>query len=137
MILEKLEKAMDDVIISLSKDEVNEHDVLRVVNRTVYYNYVFKPFIWELFFMRALKLNKVPTIKSLILSLFGSNDKEDFLKIEPDTRRLVLICLNLEESLDLYNQWIDMQHYDGENVSKNRKGMELIREIIMKEMGNK
>ena len=137
MILEKLEKAIDDVIISLSKDEVNEHDVLRMVNRIVHYNYVFKPFVWELFFMRALKLNKVPTIKSFILSLFGSNDKEDFLKIEPDTRKMVLTYLKLEESLDLYNDWIDMQHYDGENVSKNRKGMELIRETIMKEMDDK
>ena len=137
MILEKLEKAMDDVIISLSKDEVNEHDVLRMVNRTVHYNYVFKPFIWELFFMRALKLNKVPTIKSLILSLFGSNDKEDFLKIEPDTRKMVLTYLKLEKSLELYNDWIARQHYDDENVSKNRKGMELIRETIMKEMDDK
>ena len=136
MLLKAIKESLNEILILYSKNELEEHDVLNMINEAVHHNYVYKPCMWELFFIQALEINKVPKNKYFVLSLFKINDREDILEFN-DIREKVLKKLNLKKSLAIYIEWVDRQNYDEYNIKKNIFKIEEVREMILEEFNEK
>lgn len=103
MILKAIKESMNEVIIQFSEGNVNEEEVLKMVNRAIHYNYAYRPYIWEMFFIQALELDKVPKNISFLVSLFTTVDNEmHLLTNKNNTRSRVLQKLNMPEIDKIY-----------------------------------
>lgn len=105
-----INRELDNLIISFFNNESSEDVVLKTLNEIVYHNNNFKPFIYELFFIRALKLKKVPKNKYFLGELFKISDVDDFLLPETfgdsGTRINVLKVLKLLKTLKVYEDYL-------------------------------
>ena len=109
-VLNSIKKALNELIISFFNEEITDDDVLKALNKSIHYNKAFTPYIYEMFYIQALELDKVPKNKYFLSGLFGIESDEDFLIIEKydteGTRIKVLKKLNLVNTLELYEDFL-------------------------------
>lgn len=133
MIRKAIEEALDKILILFFKNEMTEIEVLKNVNKAVHYNSC-RETMWELFFVQALRMDKVPKVQSFIMSLFGSYTEEDFFKFQ-DTRQLVLDKIGLEKSSKLYEEWqIKNSRDELSCTQKSKDEMKKIIKVILDEL---
>lgn len=106
-VLKSLQNSLSELVILFSENKISEEDVLKQLHETIYYTNSFRPFIFESFFIEALKLDKVPKVTTLIVSLFKNYSVLEDNLVREDynegTRCEVLRKLKLDKSLKNYN----------------------------------
>ena len=55
MLREAIKNALDEILIQYKNGKITETEVLSTINKAVYYNYWHTGYIWEMFFIQALK----------------------------------------------------------------------------------
>lgn len=129
MIFDILNEALDKLLISFFNKELTEEEVLKELNCVTHYNKYFRMYMLELFFVRAIKMNKVPRCVILIMPLFNTCTDEDF--IMPDLRSELLKLLKLEKSYEMYDDW-NSRIMLGEGVEDDE--IEKIKDMIIEEL---
>jgi len=128
MLRKAIEDALDKILVQYNDGTMTETEVLSTINKAVYYNHWHTGYIWELFFIQALKQDMVPDNLTFVLQLFRDEDMDSF--IHPDkidrhnmqkaldddeyfegvifkgTRLKVLEHLKLDKSILAYKQWL-------------------------------
>lgn len=110
VLLNSIKKALNELIISFFNKEITDDDVLKALNESIHYNKKYSPYIYEMFYIQALELNKVPKNKYFLLELFKITCNEDCLIMEEfdteGTRVKVLKKLNLLKTLECYENFL-------------------------------
>lgn len=128
MLRKIIEKTMDDILVLYHDKKMSEIEVLETLNKAIYYNSWYKHWVWELFFIQALKNNVVPNNITFVIQLFCNEEMEAFIypdkidrynmqkAMEDDkyfedvvfkgTRLKVLEHLKLDEARELYKGWL-------------------------------
>jgi hypothetical protein len=105
-LVNKVEEVLNELFISYFKEEISTDDLMEELNNTIHYNSTFKPFIYEILFIQALRLKKIPKDKFLLSGLFCMACDEDYLLQEnystEGTRIKILKKLNLKKTLKIY-----------------------------------
>ena len=60
MLRKAIEDTLDIILIKIKDGKMKEEEVLSTIHKAVYYNSWHTGYIWELFFIQALKREMVP-----------------------------------------------------------------------------
>lgn len=124
-LLNSIKQALNELIISFFNKEITDDNVLKSLNKAIHYNKSFSAYIYEMFYIQALELDKVPKNKYFLSGLFGIASDEDCLIIEKydteGTRIKVLKKLNLVKTLELYEDFLI--YIDNESHTYFRQGV--------------
>ncbi|MGM5480117.1 MAG: hypothetical protein ACQESC_01535 [Nanobdellota archaeon] len=124
-LLNSIKQALNELIISFFNKEITDDVVLKNLNKAIHYNKSFSTYIYEMFYIQALELDKVPKNKYFLSGLFGIESDEDCLIIEKydteGTRTKVLKKLNLIKTLEMYKDFLI--YIDQESHTYFRQGV--------------
>ena len=125
ILLNSIKKALNELIISFFNKEITDDDVLKALNKSIHYNKTYSPYIYEMFYIQALELDKVPKNQFILLGLFSINYEEDRLirDNDKDTRICTLKKLNMENTLNIYENFLISQD-DEAHVNFSKKSIE-------------
>ncbi len=109
-IIDTINEALAELLSSFLNKDISEEELLKELNETVHYNQTFKQYIYEMFFIVALKQEKIPRSATLINMIFKTINTEEFLLFEnykqDGTRKRILKKLNVKEALALYTLFL-------------------------------
>lgn len=106
-LLDTFQESLQSLVVARKKNLLSEEEVIKELHTVIHYNNTFRSFIFESFFIEAIKLNAIPADSTLLVSLFKEYDFEDALikeHLEEGTRYTVLDKLRLEKTKEKFQQ---------------------------------
>ncbi len=137
-LIKSIRKALNELIISFFKGQITDDDVLKALNTAIYYNKTFRPYIYEMFYIQALELDKIPKNKYFLLGLFSISCEEERLirDNDKDIRIRILKKLNMLDTLNIYENFLISQdeeahvHFSEESIARSEKSQEKTMEDV-------
>lgn len=121
-LLNSIKKSLNDLILSFFDGNITEEDLLKELNKATHYNKTYTPYIYEMLYIQALELEKIPKSKAILAGMFKNIDTECFLLPEDynleGTRIKVLKRLNLNKTLKMYKQFLICNHEEPHTLFK-------------------
>ena len=109
-LLTSIKVALNELLLSFLNGGLKETDLLKTLNESVHYNKSYQPYIYEMFFIQALELDKIPNSSTFINMLFKNCGTDDYLHPESynqdGTRMKVLKKLGLKKTIKLYELFL-------------------------------
>jgi hypothetical protein len=109
-LLLQIKKALDSLVINFYEGKIDEETLLKNLNEAAHYSKVGKNYLYEMFFIQANELDKLPKSPLLVSLLFKDCTIEDFVLndryLNDGTRMNVLRKLNLRKSIKLYELFL-------------------------------
>lgn len=137
-----IEGALKELLILFEEKKIDEEELLHILNEALHHNRFYRTYIFEMLFIEALKINKIPISPVIVSQLFLSVCDEDYLY--PDnfgfkvdgTRLKVIEALHLEKTRVAYLQLLKQLDPNQKQLSDPKITFDTFRDCIFEDMGH-